>query len=98
MVEMGISLPGKAKEVSRLHFLIMGAMDPMQSILATCIRQVIDHFLDKQQQKILFLVPTKALVKQQADYCRQNCRDIPGGSIAEVCGDWDFFNFLWHLV
>ena len=77
----------------------MGAMDLLQSILATCdVQQVIDHFLDlKQQQKILFLVPTKALVKQQADYCRQNCRDVPGGSIAEVCGDWDCL-FWWVLV
>eukprot|EP00434_Breviolum_minutum_P024149 symbB.v1.2.021318.t3/scaffold1837.1/size99322/6 len=63
--------------------------------------KVIDHFLDlKQQQKILFLVPTKALVKQQADYCRQNCRDVPGGSIAEVCGmetdSWD--NLKWDEV
>jgi len=63
--------------------------------------KVIDHFLDlKQQQKILFLVPTKALVKQQADYCRQNCCDVPGGSIAEVCGmetdSWD--NLKWDEV
>ena len=43
--------------------------------------KVIDQFLPKP---VLFVVPTKALVQQQAKYCREHCRghDVP----AELCG------------
>eukprot|EP00438_Fugacium_kawagutii_P004210 Skav215942 [mRNA] locus=scaffold226:632515:635565:+ [translate_table: standard] len=54
--------------------------------------KVIDHFLQQNPgRKVLFLVPTRALVKQQADYCRNQCQGPP--DVAEVCGmeceKWD---------
>ena len=43
--------------------------------------KVIDHFLP---QPVLFVVPTKALVQQQAKYCREHSdRDV---QVAELCG------------
>merc|ERR1712087_523009 len=42
---------------------------------------VIDHYLaQKPKKKILFIVPTVALVKQQANYCRKYCSQLNSNS------------------
>eukprot|EP00913_Durusdinium_trenchii_P031171 g29187.t1 len=46
--------------------------------------KVIDHFLEKEERHVLFVVPTKALVSQQAKYCQTHCQASPPA--AELCG------------
>ena len=44
--------------------------------------RLIEHYLHKNPTKrIAFLVPTRPLVQQQADYCRRECRLVDGSSI-----------------
>ncbi|OLQ12482.1 Endoribonuclease Dicer-like 2b [Symbiodinium microadriaticum] len=56
--------------------------------------KVIDHVLSNQntrEKHVLFIVPTKALVNQQAKYCRNHCDQKP--AVDELCGmemeKWD---------
>jgi DEAD/DEAH box helicase len=63
--------------------------------------KLIEHYLrEAPRQRVAFLVPTRPLVEQQAEYCKRHCR-LPNGSfpsIAKLVGqdqagwqqsDWD---------
>ena len=51
---------------------------------------VIDHFLTVyNSKKVIFIVPSRALVAQQAEYIRNNCKPLVNNtlvSVAELCG------------
>ncbi|CAE7298138.1 DCL2A [Symbiodinium sp. CCMP2592] len=60
--------------------------------------KVIDHVLSSpntREKHVLFIVPTKALVSQQAKYCRNHCDQKP--AVDELCGmemdKWDELNW-----
>ncbi|CAE7265154.1 DCL3A [Symbiodinium natans] len=44
----------------------------------------IDHFLEQGAKRVMFVVPTTVLVKQQAQYCRDRCQQRH--SVAELSG------------
>uniref|UniRef100_A0A0G4GKX8 Helicase ATP-binding domain-containing protein n=1 Tax=Chromera velia CCMP2878 TaxID=1169474 RepID=A0A0G4GKX8_9ALVE len=49
--------------------------------------RVIDHFVNTApRKKALFIVPTRALVKQQARSCREQCMRTPPPRVIELCG------------
>eukprot|EP01041_Mallomonas_annulata_P010221 gene10221-21311_t len=67
---------------------------------------VIDHFLQEHHTKnILFIVPSRALVIQQANYIRINCKKLitkgHGPIVSEMCGQesegWNATNWAQSL-
>lgn len=61
----------------------------MQTLIAS---RLIDHVLSiTPQKKVIFVVPTRALVKQQAEAIRKDCLHV--AHVTEICGmeidGWD---------
>mmetsp|Transcript_34133 Transcript_34133/g.55711 ORF Transcript_34133/g.55711 Transcript_34133/m.55711 type:complete len:109 (-) Transcript_34133:26-352(-) len=74
-----------AAKMAETENIILSARTGSGKTLVACL--AIDHFLELDEEKhVLFVVPTRALVGQQARYIKEHCR-VSVGTPATLCGN-----------